>query len=140
MYKLKRKTAWLWRFITFLQQQRFGNPLNCNEPLSVQELQIAEQMLIKHLQRQHFPYCFTSSNQEQEPIKSLPQHLQKLQPVVIDGVLRVGGRLTQAPFELDVKHPIILPQTSHFTELVIRQHHAEVGHSGSSHTWASLRR
>ena len=138
--KLKRKTAWLWRFITFLQQRRFGNLLNCNEPLSVQELQIAEQMLIKHLQRQHFPYCFTSSNQEQEPIKSLPRHLQKLQPVVIDGVLRVGGRLTQAPFELDVKHPIILPQTSHFTELVIRQHHAEVGHSGSSHTWASLRR
>ena len=33
----------------------------------------------------------------------------------------------------------ISSQTSHFTELVIRQHHAEVGHSGSSHTWASLR-
>ena len=42
LYKLKRKTAWLWRFITFLQQRRFGKPLYCNEPLSVQELQIAE--------------------------------------------------------------------------------------------------
>ena len=32
-----------------------------------------------------------------------------------------------------------MPQCSHLTELVIRQHHIEVGHCGASHTWTSLR-
>ena len=41
--------------------------------------------------------------------------------------------------EFDVKHPIILPQKCHFSQLVIRQYHVEIGHSGTSHTWASVR-
>ena len=56
-----------------------------------------------------------------------------------EGILRVGGRLGYAPMTFDVRHPIILPQNSHFTELIIRQYHVEVGHSGASHSWASLR-
>ena len=31
-----------------------------------------------------------------------------------------------------------MPQYSHLTELVIRQHHDKLGHAGTSHTWASL--
>ena len=53
-------------------------------------------------------------------------------------MLRVGGRLGRAPVDFDSKHPVILPQRSHFTELVIREHHALVGHSGAGQTWASL--
>ena len=47
--------------------------------------------------------------------------------------------MTNAAVESDLKHPIILPQHSQLTELVIRRHHTEVGHSGSSHTWAAIR-
>ena len=32
-----------------------------------------------------------------------------------------------------------MPQCSHLTELVIRQHHDKLGHTGTNHTWASLR-
>ena len=32
-----------------------------------------------------------------------------------------------------------MPQCSHLTELVIRQHHDKLAHAGTSHTWASLR-
>jgi len=99
----------------------------------VEELYTAEKALIMHTQHEHFSNCFASN-------KSLPRSLQKLQPTVVDGILRVGGRLKQAQFDLDLKHPIILPQCSHLTELIIRQHHEKVGHSGASHTWASLRR
>ena len=65
--------------------------------------------------------------------------MQKLQPIEIDGIVRVGGRLEKTVVEFDVKHPIILPQKCHFSQLVIRQYHVEMGHSGTSHTWASVR-
>ena len=63
----------------------------------------------------------------------------KLNPVLIDVVLRLGGRLDNAPIDYDLKHPIILPNQSHLTTLIIRHHHRLVGHSGMGHTWASIR-
>ena len=65
--------------------------------------------------------------------------MQKLQPIEIDGTVRVGGRLEKTVVEIAVKHPIILPQKCHFSQLVIRQYYVEMGHSGTSHTWASVR-
>ena len=65
--------------------------------------------------------------------------MQKLRPFYLDGVLRAEGRLENTDVDVDVKHPIILPKTSHFTELVIRQYHTAVGHSGTSHTWSEIR-
>ena len=65
--------------------------------------------------------------------------MQKINPIFLDGVARVGGRLAQLDIDVDMKHPIIMPQPSHLTELIIRQHHDKLGHAGTSHTWASLR-
>jgi len=42
----------------------------------------------------------------------------------------------KAPIDFEVKHPIIIPQHTHFTELLIRQYHTELGHSCAVHTWA----
>ena len=53
--------------------------------------------------------------------------MQKLQPIEIDGIVRLGGRLEKAVVKFDVKHPIILPQNCHFSELMIRQHYVEMG-------------
>ena len=57
-----------------------------------------------------------------------------------EGIVRVEGRLKKALVEVNVKHPIILPQNCHFSQLVIGQHHVEMGHSGTSYTWASIRK
>ena len=65
--------------------------------------------------------------------------MRKLQPIEFNGILRVGGLLEKALVKFDVKHPIILPQNCHFLKILIRQHHVEMGHSGASHTWASVR-
>ena len=137
LYKLKKLIAWLLRFKLFFQRRAKDKAYNSTDKiLSVTEFQNAENSLIRYIQHKHFPECFSN---KQCKLKSLLRSFQKLQPIVVDGVLRVGGRLKQAPFDLDIKHPIILPHSSHFTELVIRHHHTEVGHSGSSHTWALLR-
>ena len=69
----------------------------------------------------------------------LSKSLLKLNPFFCKGVLRVGGRLQQSAQLYDVKHPIILPTSSHVTKLIIEDHHRTVGHSGTSFTWTSLR-
>ena len=65
--------------------------------------------------------------------------LQKLYPILQDGVLRVGGRLTNAPVDSALKHPIILPHDSQVTKMLIEHHHRLVGHCGPGATWTSLR-
>ena len=47
-------------------------------------------------------------------------------------------QLGRAPIDFDSKHPVILPQHSHYTQLVIREHQALVGHSGAIHAWKNF--
>ena len=65
--------------------------------------------------------------------------MNKLNPFLDDGVLRVGGRLSKASICYNAKHPVILPNNHHLSDLMIVQHHHQVGHSGMGHTWTSLR-
>ncbi|KAK2561772.1 hypothetical protein P5673_015157 [Acropora cervicornis] len=47
--------------------------------------------------------------------------LFKLNPLVRDGLLHVGGRLTHTPISSDAKHQIIIPKGSHISNLIISQ-------------------
>ena len=53
-----------------------------------------------------------------------------LDPVLIRGVLRVGGRLRRASLPQGAKHQIILPKNHHVTDLIVRHYHLISGHSG----------
>ena len=139
MYKLKRVIALVLRYKTILLSRIRKQKATFTKNVSVEELQSAETAIIVYLQRQHFPMLFEFRD-DKVSTKSLPRYLQKLCPNIIDRVARVGGRLSRALVDFEMKHPVILPQRSHFTELLIRQHHKEIGHSGASHTWAALRR
>ena len=57
--------------------------------------------------------------------------LQKLNPVMVDGVISVGGHLERAPIGLSAKHPMILPSKHHVTDLMIRDCHKREGHIGA---------
>ena len=136
-YKLKCLVAWILRMKSFFRTRvRDSDVSFSSSRLTVEELSCAEISIVKYVQISQFPEFFSSQ-------KSGSSHkhssLIKLNPCLINGVLRVGGRLDKVPLNLDVKHPIILPRHSHLTELVIRQHHELVGHSGTGHTWASIR-
>jgi hypothetical protein len=65
--------------------------------------------------------------------------LRNLCPVIIDGVLRVGGRISRAPVSFDCKHPSILPRTHHVTSLIIWHCHLSLAHAGQEHVIAELR-
>ena len=55
------------------------------------------------------------------------------------GVLRVGGRLQNAPLTADARHPVLLPTSSEVTRLIIEEQHRHLLHSGVEHTLNELR-
>ena len=57
----------------------------------------------------------------------------------MDGLLRVGGRLENAPLQLDAKHPIILPTSHRIVRLIISYYHHTSGHSGTEHVLSMIR-
>jgi Integrase core domain. len=67
--------------------------------------------------------------------------LKKLKPFVDDGLLRCGGRLTNAK-HLDYEHihPVILPKNHHIVNLLIDHTHAKNLHTGPYLLTAILRR
>eukprot|EP00057_Strongylocentrotus_purpuratus_P002697 XP_003725052.1 PREDICTED: uncharacterized protein LOC100888496 [Strongylocentrotus purpuratus] len=131
--KLKRCVAWLLRYKAYLRAKVKGDNISIMKrpTLTLEELHVAESSIIKTVQRQAFGHALN--------LRTKGKTLEKLNATVIDGILRVGGRINNAPVEFDVKHPIILPSQHHVTKLLILHHHLNVGHSGAGMTWASLR-
>ena len=105
--------------------------------ISVTELDDSELDLIRQVQRENFSAELSCVSQS----KSLAQRsrLYQLDPIFIDGVLHVGGRFENANLAFDLKHPIILPEGSYLTQLIIEQAHSQfVGHCGVNITLNSL--
>ncbi|XP_035536922.1 uncharacterized protein LOC118342476 [Morone saxatilis] len=66
--------------------------------------------------------------------------LRKLNPFIDeDGLLRIGGRLTNADLPRDERHPVILPKTHHIATLIVRHYHEEVFHQGRHFTEGAVR-
>ena len=65
--------------------------------------------------------------------------LARLDPILTDGLLRVGGRLSRATLSDDSKHQIIIPRDSHLARLLVNHFHQKSGHSGREYVLALLR-
>lgn len=65
--------------------------------------------------------------------------LSQLDPVLKDGVLRVGGRLKNACLPLDVKHSLNLPKHSIVTHLILDYCHKKGQRQGRGQTLNELR-
>ncbi|XP_039642648.1 uncharacterized protein LOC120549660 [Perca fluviatilis] len=66
--------------------------------------------------------------------------LRKLNPFIDeDGLLRIGGRLTNADLPSDERHPVILPKTHHNSTLIVRHYHEDVFHQGRHLTEGAVR-
>ena len=62
-----------------------------------------------------------------------------LDPVMVGGLLRVGGRLRRASVEFDARHQIILPKHHQVVTLIVRHYHMISGHSGQEYVLGLLR-
>ncbi|XP_062538869.1 uncharacterized protein LOC134207163 [Armigeres subalbatus] len=65
--------------------------------------------------------------------------IRTLHPRLIEGVLRVGGRLENAPISINRKHPILLDKNHPLTFMIMRRFHFEHLHAGPQLLVASVR-
>jgi transposase InsO family protein len=157
--RLRVAVAWLLRYKNFLVKayrlrHRKVNNANAERSgaVTVQELKDAEMEIIKYVQRQSFPREITSLK-ECKPSRSKCGVLVsgkktvertsptfKLNPLLLDDVLCVGGRLENASIPERSKHPPILPKENHVCELIVRHYHLMYGHAGKEHVLSLIRR
>lgn len=129
--KLQRTVAWCLRFINNLKCKT-NKTLNKTSmstllPLTVHELNLALILLIRKVQYYYFKNELKLIN------NNLPcnKQIQKLAPFLdTSGMLRVGGRIINAPVSKSIRHPILLPKLSHLSNLIITHFHITYLHCG----------
>ncbi len=65
--------------------------------------------------------------------------IAKLDPIMVDGLIRVGGRLQRAQIDSDTCHPVILPKNHRIVDLITKFYHHVSGHSGLEYTLTLIR-
>lgn len=124
--KLVRVIAFIlrWRRNTQLRKEE-----RTNRPLSASELLYARRVAIRATQVEHY------AKERGRIIAGQPLRgqgpLQRFLPFIdADGILRIGGRLQNAPLKHEEKYPAIIPSESHLAELLIRDAHLRTMHGG----------
>lgn len=158
-HRLKKFVAWILRYrsnlLKAVGRRKSGSMSHRKavtiEPITVEEINKAEREILVHVQKESFKEeiailqnkgveagkeCATGRRKGQ--IKKSSK-IFKLDPQLMDGLLRVGGRLERAPLQLDAKHPIILPASHHVVRLIISYYHHIAGHSGTEHVLSMIR-
>ncbi|KAJ8358081.1 hypothetical protein AAFF_G00035180 [Aldrovandia affinis] len=109
-----------------------------NKPLILDDLVAAESEIIKFSQRQQF-------NEELQALQKGKQvsrnsQLFRLDPILQDSILRVGGRLNKSAMPETAKRPAIISKHSRVATLILSDIHQRTGHAGRSYVLAQLRR
>ncbi|XP_058797106.1 uncharacterized protein LOC131667606 [Phymastichus coffea] len=137
--RLLRITAWMLRPILQRRRSNAGQGFYAKLRLCVEELDNARAVLIKLTQAHAYAGEITLLRAH----KPLPKHnsLCKLTPFLdYDGILRVGGRLSNANLPCHVQHPPILPRDSAISRLYVRDAHERALHGGPTLTTSILLR
>ena len=135
-HRLKRSMAWLLRCRDWLRAKTRSKerpPSVIADPLDPLELQAAETAIVKSVQHKHFKGEVEALKSRKPVVKKSPIYI--LEPFLDEeGILRVGGRLKNAPLLENAQHPIILPKNHHVSRLVARQaREFQSGHSGKEY-------
>ena len=99
-YKLRIAVAWLLRFVDWLRSRQVGDLR-----LHVDELKRAEKRILCYVQRKHFGQEIKSL--ESGSCVSRKSLVYPLEPWLKQGLLRVGGRLKDAPISVETKFPVV---------------------------------
>ena len=110
----------LLRFKTYLLSKTRNKNLTqlLTEFVSIDKLRTVECNVIEHVQRTCFTRELTFLSKNKQLPKTFP--LYKLNPIVVSGLLRVGGWLDGIYLPYNLKHPIFLPGCHFLMELITR--------------------
>ncbi|XP_044586043.1 uncharacterized protein LOC123266074 [Cotesia glomerata] len=135
LLRMLRVTAICWRVRDMVQHKPNSTLVR---PISSQEINLALQFCIKETQRVHFhSELQLLGKQASWPKDHSFARLVAFQDT--DGIIRVGGRLENAPDSNQQKHPAILPRDAALTRLIISDAHQRTMHGGTQITLAYIR-
>lgn len=109
------------------------------QTVSLEDLEKAENSIICYIQQQSFPEEMAALQMAPSGVKGT-SGLYRLDPVLKEGMLRVGGCLSWAAMPEEMKFPVILPKSSHTSTLILRDIHEKTGHGGRNHILSELRK
>jgi hypothetical protein len=113
------------------------NKQNRATPLIVDEINSFPNKLIHLIQNTYF--SSEISQLQKDRINEVGGQLQSLKPFIDkEGILRVGGRLSNSPIPFQQKHSIILPKAP-ITKLIIYHEHTNNHHAGTQSTLYAVR-
>ncbi len=105
----------------------------CSLVPTLEEIKLAESAVIKLIQQ----FYYQKEIDKLRNALPLPANspLQALNPMLDkSNILRVGGRIRNARFSYEKRHPIILPAKSHLVQIYIRYVHQKYFHATRSFT------
>ncbi|XP_076045785.1 uncharacterized protein LOC143028028 [Oratosquilla oratoria] len=132
LYRLKKAVGWWLRLVQFLKKK-----IPQNSPLEIHELKHAENLIVKHVQGR--AYFHETKNIEAGKTVLKSSSIYKLSPILIDGLLVVGGRLKHAALNGQAINPVILPHNHKLSTLIVRDCHNS-SHVGVEWTLSRMRK
>nr|XP_054607751.1 uncharacterized protein LOC129167238 [Nothobranchius furzeri] len=111
----------------------------CTQTLSVNDLFKAESAIIWYCQSKRFKEEISTLESGASVVKTR-SNIYKLDPILKNGLLRVGGRLRRSAIPQEQKHPAILTKDQHVSKLILQHIHQQLGHAGRNHMLSALRK
>ena len=107
--------------------------------LDPSEVQVLDTAIVRFVQQECFREEVKALRSRKPVVKKSPIYI--LKPFLDgEGMLRVGGRLKNAPLSEIAQHPIVLPKNDHVSKLVVKQtHEFQSGHSGKEYVLSLIR-
>ncbi|XP_062713874.1 uncharacterized protein LOC134290713 [Aedes albopictus] len=142
IFSLKSSLSSLVRVVAYMQRfcsnsKKRNRETRNTDTLSTAELEEALVALVKLAQQDSFAEDLRSIRATGQVKTS--SKLKALSPVLVDGVLRTRGRLSNAGISYAQKQPMILDNKHPFTLLVVRYYHLNRLHAGPTLLTASIR-
>ncbi|XP_018377833.1 PREDICTED: uncharacterized protein LOC108770661 [Trachymyrmex cornetzi] len=133
--KIERSLAYCLRFLHNCRKEPRDR---LRTRLTLQEINESRRMIIKYTQSFYFQEEL-GNLQGQGQMKA-SNKLYQLHPFLDEnGILRVGGRLQEAPWTFERKHPILLPAKCKITRLIVERAHRLLLHANQQLLLASIR-
>ncbi|XP_068726424.1 uncharacterized protein [Montipora capricornis] len=104
---------------------------------TLSELQSASREVERVVQREFFHEEYVALKGGGQ-VKS-NRKLAYLSPILVNDVIRVGGRIHRAPIAFEAAHPVVLPKSHPVSTLIVRYYHHILGHSGREHVLSAVR-
>ncbi|XP_066927415.1 uncharacterized protein [Clytia hemisphaerica] len=142
--KIVRYMAWVLRYTRNLRAEAKRKRENSKKKrdkgkpyLTPEEIKAATIIVIKDVQLSEFDEEIDDLTKKQEVEKE--SKLYQFKPFLDkNGILRIGGRLKNAPVSFEAKHQIVIPK-GHVASLIAEKYHKENGHSGVNQTLSEVR-